>query len=255
MVNDNEFNKLCNDMIKALEAGQMPPKELYPILSERFDSFPLELQVLLVDAGIVKKQRCEVWSRVMGYLRPVGGWNKGKKQEHAERNHFTLKHVKTVVEDAKEDKLKISKNGLDLVKHFEGCYLTAYKCPANKWTIGYGHTGQVDGQNISSGLIITQEKADELLKYDMAIFEKAVTESVTVNITQSQFDALVSFSFNCGAGALKKSTLLKKLNSGDYVGAANEFHRWNKANGKVLKGLVKRRAAEAYLFEMGELKL
>ena len=191
----------------------------------------------------------------MGYLRPVGSWNKGKKQEHAERQHFTLNHVKTVVEDAKEDSVKISKNGLDLVKHFEGCYLTAYKCPANVWTIGYGHTGIVDGLYISNGMIITQEKADELLKNDMAIFEKAVTESVKVEITQSQFDALVSFSFNVGASALRKSTLLRKLNSGDYVGASNEFHRWNKANGKVLKGLVRRRAAEAYLFEMGELKL
>lgn len=249
----NEFNLICKDMIQALENKILPPNELYPILNEQFETFPLHLQNLLVDNGIVKRQRCEVWSRVMGYLRPVNQWNKGKKQEHAERNHLTLKQVGTVAADG--GKMNISKNGLDLVKHFEGCYLNAYKCPANVWTIGYGHTGKVDGVDIASSLIITQDKADELLKNDMAIFENAVTESVRVEITQSQFDALVSFSFNVGAGALKSSTLLKKINSSNVIGAANEFHRWNKASGKILKGLARRRAAEAYLFEMGDLKL
>jgi len=100
---------------------------------------------------------------------------------------------------------------------------------------------------------ICQCTADVLLKNDLNVFEKAVGELVKVKLSQSQFDALVSFAFNVGSGALKRSTLLRKLNAGNYVDAANEFHRWNKAKGKVLKGLSRRRASEAYLFEMGEL--
>jgi len=149
--------------------------------------------------------------------------------------------------------VNISKNGLDLIKHFEGCYLNAYKCPADVWTIGYGHTGNVGHTKIVEGMKICQCTADVLLKNDLNVFEKAVGELVKVKLSQSQFDALVSFAFNVGSGALKRSTLLRKLNAGNYVDAANEFHRWNKAKGKVLKGLSRRRASEAYLFEMGEL--
>lgn len=145
---------------------------------------------------------------------------------------------------------KISDKGLQLVKHFEGCYLKAYKCPAGVLTIGYGHTGP----DVKPGMEITQAQADDLLRLDIERFEKAVRDCVKVPLEQNQFDALVSFAFNCGAGALQKSTLLKKLNAGDVIGAVQEFHRWNKGGGKVLAGLVRRRAAEAHLFATGELK-
>jgi len=149
-----------------------------------------------------------------------------------------------------ESEQKISAKGLELVKHFEGCQLKAYRCPANVLTIGYGHTGP----DVKEGMTITQKQADELLKLDTERFEKSVRSCVEIPLEQTQFDALVSFAFNCGAAALSKSTLLKKLNSGDVIAAAQEFHKWNKGGGKVLAGLVRRRAAESWLFATGELK-
>lgn len=146
---------------------------------------------------------------------------------------------------------KTATKGIELIKEFEGCRLTAYKCPAGVWTIGYGHTGMVDGKAIASGMTITAAKATELLRKDLATFEAAVNSYVTAPITQNMFDALVSFAFNCGAGALKGSTLLKKLNAKDYNGAAAEFARWNKAGGKVLAGLTRRRRMESILFLTG----
>lgn len=143
---------------------------------------------------------------------------------------------------------KTATKGIELIKEFEGCRLTAYKCPAGVWTIGYGHTGTVDGKLIGKGMTITAAKATELLKKDLAEFEAAVNGCVTAPITQNMFDALVSFSFNVGAGALRRSTLLRKLNAKDYEGAAAEFPLWNKSGGKVLNGLVRRRERERQLF-------
>lgn len=145
-------------------------------------------------------------------------------------------------------KNSISKVGIDLIKSFEGCYLKAYKCPAGVWTIGWGTTEPIDGVKPHEGMVITQKQADELLIKNLKAYENAVNEYVTYSINQNQFDALVSFAYNCGNGALKTSTLLKKLNAGDVHGAANEFLRWNKANGKVLNGLTRRREAERKLF-------
>lgn len=139
--------------------------------------------------------------------------------------------------------MKTSKNGINLIKKYEGCRLTAYKCPANVWTIGYGHT-----KGVKQGMKITNAQAETYLKQDLVTYENAVNKYVKVSINQNQFDALVSFSFNCGTGALKTSTLLKKLNKKDYSGAANEFLKWNKSNGKVLNGLTKRRKEERTLF-------
>lgn len=143
---------------------------------------------------------------------------------------------------------KTATRGIELIKEFEGCRLTAYKCPAGVWTIGFGHTGTVDGKKIGSGMTITAAKATELLRGDLAKFEAAVNSYVTAPITQNMFDALVSFAYNCGAGALKGSTLLRKLNAKDYDEAAAEFPKWNKAGGKVLNGLVRRRERERQLF-------
>lgn len=150
---------------------------------------------------------------------------------------------------------KTGTRGINLIKEFEGCRLTAYKCPAGVWTIGYGHTGTVDGKAVSSGMTITAAKATELLKADLSKYEAAVNSYVTVPINQNIFDALVSFSFNVGSNALKSSTLLKKLNSKDYNGAAAEFPKWNKAGGTVLNGLVRRRKAEQELFVLGVKEL
>lgn len=141
--------------------------------------------------------------------------------------------------------MKINKNGLELIKRWEGLELKAYKCPADVWTIGYGSTGA----HVTKGLVITKEDAEKLLLKDLERFEKGVTDLVKVPLTDNQFAALVAFSFNVGVEALKKSTLLKKLNASDYDGASKEFAKWNKAGGKVLKGLVSRRAAESALFQ------
>lgn len=140
--------------------------------------------------------------------------------------------------------MKTSQAGIKLIKSFENCALAAYLCPAGVWTIGWGHTGN----DVFPGLRATAARADELLTEDLARFELAVNRLVVVHVTQSQFDALVSFAFNCGSAALEKSTLLRKLNARDYAGAADEFQRWNKAGGKVLAGLTRRRAAERALF-------
>lgn len=135
------------------------------------------------------------------------------------------------------------------MKHFEGLYLTAYKCPADVWTIGYGHTGlkHKDG-TVYPGRKVTTKEAEELLQHDLTEFAKGVSEVVKVELNQDQFDAVVSFAFNVGLGNLKSSTLLRKLNAGDYAGAAGQFPQWNKAAGRVLSGLTRRRASERNLF-------
>lgn len=140
--------------------------------------------------------------------------------------------------------MKISQKGISLIKKFEGCKLMAYKCPAGVWTIGYGHTGSSVGPNVK----ITQEIADKILKQDLIVHSNNVSKLVKVPLTQNQFDALVSFEFNVGFGALKNSTLLKLLNQKKYKEAAAQFDRWIYANKKVLQGLVKRRAEEKALY-------
>lgn len=134
--------------------------------------------------------------------------------------------------------------GVSLIKSFEGCKLTSYKCPAGVWTVGYGHTGQF----VKPGLSITQSEADELLLHDLDVFEAGVENAVGVELNDNQFSALVSFAYNVGIGNFRRSTLLKKLNKGDYAGAAEQFERWNRGGGKVLRGLVRRRKAEKELF-------
>lgn len=116
------------------------------------------------------------------------------------------------------------------------------------WTIGWGTTEPIHGIRPHEGMRITQQQADSLLLDHLKSYEQTVKTSVTYPIHQNQFDALVSFTYNCGKGALKTSTLLKKLNQGDIHGAAQEFLRWNKAGGQVLAGLTRRRTAEMELF-------
>lgn len=146
--------------------------------------------------------------------------------------------------------MKLSKACINLVKSYEGYHkklpnggCTTYYCPASVLTIGYGCT-----EGITAGEVWTHAQAIEALRRELEKHEAAVNKLVTAEISQNAFDALVSFSYNCGSGALSKSSLLKKVNKGDMAGAAAEFHKWNKGGGKVLPGLVRRRAQEAELF-------
>lgn len=140
--------------------------------------------------------------------------------------------------------MNISQNGIDLIKKFEGCRLTAYKCPSGVYTIGYGHTN-----GVKKGQRISQRQAEAYLREDVKKFENGVNKYVSAPLNQNQFDALVSFCFNCGLTAFKDSTLRKKLNAKDYAGAGKELLRWNKANGVILDGLKRRRNAEKVLFD------
>jgi lysozyme len=141
----------------------------------------------------------------------------------------------------------ISETGLDLIKHFEGFSKTIYICPAGYPTIGYGHVIRNDeNDRFSDG--IDQEQGEELLRRDAQVAERAVLRLITVPLTDGQFDALVSFTFNLGSGALQRSTLRSRLNRQEYVSAAEEFRRWVWADGHKLKGLIKRREAEKVLF-------
>ena len=144
--------------------------------------------------------------------------------------------------------MQTSDKGIALIKEFEGCKLTAYQDSVGVWTIGYGWTQPVGGKPIRAGMTIKQETAERLLKTGLVSYESDVCRLVKVGLTQGQFDALVSFTYNLGARSLSTSTLLRKLNAGDYAGAADEFLRWNKAGGKVLNGLTRRREAERALF-------
>jgi lysozyme len=153
------------------------------------------------------------------------------------------------------DNLKLSLAGANLIKHFESCLkkvgedrYTSYKCPANVLTIGWGHTNH-HGAPFNSGDVWPMSKCDSVFLEDMLGFEKEVKRLVTVPLAQHQFDALVSFTYNCGGGNLAKSTLLKKVNAKNWEGAAAEFAKWNKGGGKVLAGLTRRRASESLLFQ------
>ena len=138
---------------------------------------------------------------------------------------------------------RINTVGLNLIKDFEGLRLNSYRDAVGVWTIGYGHTGTA-----GPGQRITNAQATALLREDVATFENAVTRAVRVPVTANQFAALVSFTYNVGSGALNSSTLLRRLNAGDTLGAADEFLRWNRAGGQVLAGLTRRRVAERDLF-------
>ena len=143
--------------------------------------------------------------------------------------------------------MNISQEGLSLIKKFEGCEYNAYKCAAGVWTIGYGHTA-----GVKEGDLVTQQEADKILEEDMKEYEGYINDYVTVDLNQNQFDSLVSWVFNLGPNNLKSSSMLKVLNNGAYEDVPAQIKRWNKANGKTLDGLIRRREAEALLFENKE---
>ena len=152
--------------------------------------------------------------------------------------------------------MRVSEHGIAVMHYFESCSLVAYPDPGSKdgrpWTIGWGHTGP----DVVKGLRWTQQQADDAFRSDLKATESGVVSLVKVQLTQGQFDALVCFAYNVGldidtdtiAEGLGDSTLLRKLNAGDFEGAALEFRKWNKNDGKVMRGLVRRRAAEECLF-------
>lgn len=137
------------------------------------------------------------------------------------------------------ENLQYSKTGLALTEQFEGCRLVAYQDVRGVWTIGYGHTS-----GVHAGMTCTQAQAEQWLLEDIEYAANAVKHYVTVALTQGEFDALVDFVFNVGVGNFAGSTLLRKLNAGDYAGAAHEFERWDMAGGKHVAGLLRRRIAE-----------
>lgn len=160
--------------------------------------------------------------------------------------------------------MKISEAGIQLIKSFEGCHNTPYRCPATLWTIGYGHVLYPDQArlktpertayplNAEHNRTFDYDEIDELLEKDLVRFSDGVLRLCPAGAdSQPHFDAMVSLAFNIGLGNLQASTLRMKYNRGDYTGAADEFPKWNKSSGKVLQGLVRRREAERVLFLSG----
>jgi lysozyme len=139
--------------------------------------------------------------------------------------------------------MKVSQECVDMIKFFEGFESKAYLCPANVWTIGYGRT-----KNVKEGDEITEMQAERDLLEELEVFGKQVLNTVKVPLKQNELDALTSWTYNLGVGNLQSSTLLKELNSKNYNAAGQEMLRWNKAGGKVLAGLTRRRESEAKLW-------
>lgn len=154
----------------------------------------------------------------------------------------------TIVKDI--DTMKVNEEGLTLIKKYEGCKLTAYKCPAGVWTIGYGNTFYEDGTKVKQGDKITKERAEELFRNTVEKkFAEPVRKLIKKYLNDNQFSAIVSFTYNVGIGNLKSSTLLKKVNANPSdPSIASEFAKWNKSGGKVLAGLTKRRKSESELY-------
>ncbi|KYQ84244.1 lysozyme [Acinetobacter sp. NRRL B-65365] len=148
----------------------------------------------------------------------------------------------------KKQNKKISSVGINLITSFEDLKLSAYLCPANVWTIGFGTTVYPTGIRVKQGDKCTEAQAKAYFAHDLNRFERAVNGSVAVPLSQNQFDALVSLTYNIGETAFKNSTLLEMLNAGNYRGAADQFLVWDKSKGKVLNGLVRRRKTERELF-------
>ena len=142
--------------------------------------------------------------------------------------------------------MKISEKGINFIINEEGEKLKAYICPAGVLTIGVGHTGK----DVVPGMIITKERSRELLKNDLKHFENAVETFVKIPLKQHEYDSLISFAFNVGAGAFKKSTLLKKINAlAPMIEIEAEFRKWVRGGGKVLPVLQKRREREIKFFK------
>ena len=146
------------------------------------------------------------------------------------------------------ESMSVSNKGVDLICEFEGKRLVAYDDGVGVWTIGFGTIKYPNGVRVKKGDTCTLEQAKEYMRHDLIEFEYTVNSSVRVPLNQNQFDALVSLAYNIGSSAFKSSTLVKKLNTGDYQGAADQFNVWVNAGGKRMQGLVSRRDREKLLF-------
>lgn len=144
--------------------------------------------------------------------------------------------------------MQMTEEGLALIRRFEGFRARAYRCPAGVWTIGYGHTTQAGPPRVAAGMEITEAEARDVLARDVARFARAVERALTRELSPQQFSALVSFAFNVGEGAFARSSVLAAVNEGNFAAVPERLNRWVKADGRTLRGLVRRRAAEGELF-------
>ena len=153
------------------------------------------------------------------------------------------------------NKMNISQDGIDLIKYFEGCptddngNVVSYRCAANKATIGFGSLKLIDGSPVQDGMTISKQDAEDLLAHELHEYEGYINDMVGVELNQNQFDALVSWVFNLGPTNLSSSTMLKVVNSRKFSEVPEQIKRWNKVSGVPNEGLMKRRNAEALLFE------
>lgn len=186
---------------------------------------------------------------IFDFLRKISGGKLTQKQVDA-----ADKLIATAYDDLNDvlgiatDEMHVSPSGVDLICNFEGLRLKAYDDGVGVWTIGFGTTKYPNGIRVKKGDTCTLDQAKAYMQNDLKAFERTVNDAVNVSINQNQFDALVSLAYNIGATAFKKSTLVKRLNEGNYKAAANQFNVWVNAGGKRMQGLVNRRAAERALF-------
>ncbi|NGP43187.1 lysozyme [Acinetobacter sp. GC2] len=186
---------------------------------------------------------------IFDFLRKISGGKLTQKQVDA-----ADKLIATAYDDLNDvlgiaaDEMHVSPSGVDLICNFEGLRLKAYDDGVGVWTIGYGTTKYPNGIRVKKGDTCTLDQAKAYMQNDLKSFEQTVNNTVKVPLNQNQFDALVSLAYNIGSTAFKNSTLVKRLNEGNYKAAANQFNVWVNAGGKRMQGLVNRRAAESTLF-------
>ena len=188
--------------------------------------------------------------QIFDFLRKISGGTLTQKQVDA-ANQVIATATDSVVADMLGlaiDQMAVSPFGVDLICGFEGKRLTAYDDGVGVWTIGFGTTVYPNGIKVKKGDTCTEAQAKTYMAHDLKKFESAVNNAVTVPLNQNQFDAMVSLAYNIGVGAFSNSTLLKKVNAKDFTGAGNEFLKWDKAGGKPLSGLTRRRQREKELF-------
>lgn len=186
---------------------------------------------------------------IFDFLRKISGGKLTQKQVDA-----ADKLIATAYDDLNDvlgiaiDEMHVSPSGVDLICNFEGLRLKAYDDGVGVWTIGFGTTKYPNGIRVKKGDTCTLDQAKAYMQNDLKAFEQTVNSAVKVPVSQNQFDALVSLAYNIGSTAFKNSTLVKRLNEGNYKAAANQFDVWVNAGGKRMQGLVNRRAAEKALF-------
>jgi lysozyme len=187
---------------------------------------------------------------IFDFLRKISSGRLTRKQVDAINTAIATVKNSTVanMRGIAVDEMSVSHAGIDLICGFEGKRLVAYDDGVGVWTIGFGTTIYPNGIRVKKGDTCTEAQAKAYMAHDLKKFEQAVNGAVTVALNQNQFNALVSLAYNIGVGAFKRSTLLKKLNVGDYLGAANQFDVWVNAGGKRMQGLINRRAKEKALF-------